>query len=225
MGRAKSPIRKVYKKWFFKGTNKRRVAVVSKMLDAMVKEAAIKPKGGVNMTTEPNIGELATGAERRDAIHVAIIMRTATEVLAPNQPVDAEGTSKGRKVGFVDPILRYDVQPGQKYWMWLYPRTVTSLRHVWTHPAFSEEEPMKANSQQVADAIEWLTDYAKECEITYSELLEATNGYLKSGESYCLGTDTPDRVHYDRREFWRNWEIVTGRRAADNEATFFQCAC
>ena len=99
----------------------------------------------------PNLGKLITdGDRRRDAIHIAVAPVTARETLKPGQHigfvpvgqietvgmVDAE-----RQIGLVDPFLTETVQPGQRFWLFLYPNTVTSLRHVWTHPAFAPKVP------------------------------------------------------------------------------------
>lgn len=39
--------------------------------------------------------------------------------------------------------------------------------------------------------------------------MQATKDYLENGKIYCLGIDTPDRVWYDRTEFWYHYEKVT----------------
>ncbi len=82
--------------------------------------------------TGPVLGQLAPADAGRDAIHVAVLPMMATRLLLPGQRL---------KNGIVDPYLIDAVQPGQRFWLCLYPNTVSSLRHVWTHPAFADEEP------------------------------------------------------------------------------------
>ena len=83
------------------------------------------------MKDVPKLGEVITDDPGRDAVHVAVIPMLAARVMHPGEHL---------KNGIVDPYLKAPVQPGEKYWLLLYPNTVTSLRHVWTHPAFAEEK-------------------------------------------------------------------------------------
>src|SRR5579884_3398390 len=94
------------------------------------------------------IGSLAAEDAGRDAVHVAIAPIAAPCELRPGQHVDPHGRPEGPgvvPVGIVDPFLREPVVAGQRFWLFLYPNTVTSLRHEWTHPAFPTTSPAEVN--------------------------------------------------------------------------------
>jgi hypothetical protein len=110
------------------------------------------------MTKSSNFTELATAVETlgtilehdqgRDAIHVAVVACTSTERLHPGQHVtvtESDGSHVASAAaslhnGIVDPFLdQAAVWPGNRFWVLLYPRTITSLRHLWTHPDFRDE--------------------------------------------------------------------------------------
>lgn len=67
----------------------------------------------------------------RDAIHVAVYPMLAVREMRPGERLQN---------GIVDPFLKESVLPGQRFWMLLFPNTVASLRHVWSHPNFPEEQ-------------------------------------------------------------------------------------
>ncbi len=96
------------------------------------------------MDPEPRFGQLIEdGERRRDAVHIAVAPVTATERLVPGQHVglveeanfELVGSCENN-IGLVDPFLTQEVEPGQRFWLFLYPGTITGLRHVWTHPSF-----------------------------------------------------------------------------------------
>jgi hypothetical protein len=98
--------------------------------------------------SELGIGKLITSDAHRDAIHVAVAPVTAAQELQPGQHVGLRGDGRAlateHPIGIVDPFLHERVPEGQRFWLFLYPGTITSLRHVWTHPAFRPRVPERS---------------------------------------------------------------------------------
>ncbi len=102
---------------------------------------------------EPKLGELAPECAGRDAIHVAVIPVVAARLILPGDPIkilpDGRADSSGGddSIGVADPFLEEPVVVGERFWLLLYPGTITSLRHIWSHPAFPPTSPPAAKEQ------------------------------------------------------------------------------
>lgn len=182
------------------------------------------------------IGTLIEGEAGRDAIHVAIAPVEAAHRLRPGERVGfIEGGNttlvgeSDEPVGIVDPFLTHAVTRGQRFYLFLFPNTVTSLRHVWTHPAFPNEgcEPTPAPDKAASEA--WLFNFCitNDCPAwpTVRDAIEGRGG----GGGYSAWDD--DYLHFDGEdahgdipdEFWRHAEIVIGRPL--RRAKHFFCSC
>lgn len=96
----------------------------------------------------PKLGKIIEPGEHavRDAVHIAVIPVTAEHDISPGTAVavfhkpevgwEAYSVIEG-EVGIVDPFLKDNVKKGEKFWLFLLPNTVTSLRHYWTSPNFT----------------------------------------------------------------------------------------
>lgn len=87
------------------------------------------------------IGMILPEGAGRDAIHIAVEPAKSGETVFPGQHVGYKpnglvSATAEEKIGIVDPFLTGPVYPQQPFWLLVYPRTITSLRHVWEHPAF-----------------------------------------------------------------------------------------
>lgn len=87
------------------------------------------------------LGKLAKPDAGRDAVHIACAPTVAPCDLKTGDLVDAAGNPADwdDAVGIVDPFLRSQVvNKGERFYVCLFPNTVTGLRHEWTHPAYPD---------------------------------------------------------------------------------------
>lgn len=177
---------------------------------------------------ELKFGQLIEGEAHRDAVHVAVTPMTAYHTLQPGWHVGIvkEGIAGTgvELIGIVDPYLKVPVRKGQKFWLFLYPNTVTGMRHHWSHPAFAEKAVELSPSQKQL-SMKWLEEFATRVELSYHDLLGVLEGYIESGDYHTFGFDTPDICNERPEEMWSHYEIVSGKKVADKEAVPFSCAC
>ena len=184
---------------------------------------------------------LPDDAGGRDAVHVAVISAVAGQKFEPGQAVgfvstDGHGEHTAvigvTPLGIVDPFIQSAVKKGQRFWLYLYPRTITSLRHQWTHPAFSDAPAGQAygTPAQKLAAEQWIRDFvARSDSPCYEELMEAVTQVADGrhdgwSEDYlCFrGVDAHGEIP---DEFWLMAEIVLGRQIKGTKPAYFSCSC
>lgn len=191
------------------------------------------------MSENMELGKLIVGHQQRDAIHIAVLPATADEMLQPGQHV---GFAKGgwrvtanpqepyKLLGIVDPFLTAPVEQGERFWLFLYPNTITSLRHNWSHPAISSDGMGTGSYSE-----KWLRDFANQVDANYHEMMEVAathcegagdwGDYLIEGGKW-EGQSTPD-------EFWTHFQNVTGKKPKTWKGSdgkdwlpgIFSCSC
>lgn len=180
----------------------------------------------------------------RDAIHLAVEPAVAGTMLYPSQRVkivDGKAVSSDTTAdatGIVDPFLMGRVEPGQRFWLVVLPRTITSLRHVWSHPAFPEEatyHPEKDEHYVATKALPdkalseaWLRDFVKNSDCpSYETVIAAAVGEgARSWDDNYLHFNGQDAHGEIPPEFWDHVEVVTGRTIPrTSRASYFSCGC
>lgn len=194
------------------------------------------------------LGEIIDETQKRDAIHLAVEPVVAGQRLAPGQHVrfndDGEAVAAygDNGVGIVDPFLKTLVELGERFWLVVYPRQISSLRHVWEHPSFppsgetQPSEPAPVSEIEITPKLaaeQWLKAWMKTADgmgmFDLEDLIEA----IEDGES----TGWP-RLEFDGdylsivgaqgggevpSEFWDMASIAIGRRVEGYER--FSCGC
>jgi hypothetical protein len=183
------------------------------------------------------LGKYIDKSETRDAIHIAVAPVSSKFDLRVGEHIDLVKSShtivmpakKGKGIGIVDPFLNVPngkIPAGQSFFMLLYPQTITSLNHVWSHPSFEGVDSVEKDvaTDLVAVSHRWIEDYAESIDLQCGELMQAADDWVGSGEYWCEGGRFEGMGVSD--EFWNHYEIVTGKKVDDNNrGSFFTCSC
>lgn len=183
------------------------------------------------------LGTIIGPNEKRDAIHLAVIPAKAGKPMRAGTYIDivngqAEPSMNG--LGIVDPFIDGPVEPGQWFWMVLRPRTITSLRHVWSHPDLPDEPMANAEPAANKEASEaWLRSFCETADCPgYEATIAAATGGWRDEDGDSSGYNDGERLHFNGSdahggippEFWIHVEIVTGQKIT-NRPTYFSCSC
>jgi hypothetical protein len=193
------------------------------------------------------LGTILTEQHGRDAIHLAVLSATARHVLmrGTHIGIGADGLASNSAkpyLGIVDPFLKGAVQPGEQFWLMLYPRTITSLRHVWAHPSIPDEpETTKDNKSKEASEA-WLRAFCNGADCAgYTAVMGAIRDGHYSGDEERVNNDPSEwsvsfdgeYIHHNGSdssgivppEFWDHAETVLGRKIQHSAETYFSCSC
>lgn len=194
------------------------------------------------------LGFIIGSQEKRDAIHLAVFPVQAKEKLQPGKHValdegrKAYFTPVGKGVGIVDPFLTEPVKTGEWFWLVIYPRQISSLRHVWEHPAFPQSgetnhgEQNQSEDKQASEA--WLRSFVDRNDLPdFDKVVAACTGqplkpigdwdedvYYHNDDEYITFQGIDAHCDVDA-EFWKHMEIYTGFSVANSRITYLGCSC
>lgn len=168
----------------------------------------------------------------RDAIHLAVEPAVAGMTLKSGERIKIANGKAVRAIlndatGIVDPFIKTYVDEGERFWLVVLPRTITSLRHVWSHPDFPEEGVVSAapaNSKEASEA--WLHKFIDSADCPDYHTVIGAALHNDSWSKEYLHFDGQDAHGEIPPEFWDHVEIVTGQKIERKDrASYFSCSC
>ena len=173
----------------------------------------------------------------RDAIHIAVAPVVAGEKLKPGAIVhlskDGIAFNYGKNApdvspGIVDPFLDcLYVHKGERFWLYLFPNTITGLTHTWSHPAFPDTAP---TWQEKANAKSILGEYACQFGMSIGNFVDSIlREYTNNSDDGYITVHTGDyeggiSIAGDDKRFWDAFAAYTGKRLEGIEIGY-RCAC
>jgi hypothetical protein len=190
-------------------------------------------KRSVSTDALATLGTIITDGGR-DAIHLAVEPVIAGEELLPGAHIGLRDgvayTGQIEHLGIVDPFLTKNIQEGEKFWLIVYPRQITSLRHVWSHPKFPEKDETKTLTDPIEISKKWIADFADRIRQHPESLMDAAEQWIDTDDGKYGGEHTYDNSEsykdhwHEFPEFWKHYEVVTGKKPNAPEV-FFTCSC
>jgi len=185
---------------------------------------------------ELGIGKIITEKQARDAIHVPVMPVTLppNEYWSPGQWVSFLNgklvKTKTDAIGIIDPFLKENwLREGTQVWIFLFPGSITSLRHDWSHPVV--EEALKTSTHKESEA--WVRGFLKD-KFMYGEHLDGKPDYegyneviyedfieqVRRGEPFVFNSD----YHGEEDALLRfHLENILGERLGKD--VYFGCSC
>ena len=177
------------------------------------------------MTDKINLGKTPNEYDGRDAVHIAVCPGIASQTLKPGQHIGFVDKAKGifgpssNNIGVVSPFYLQPISAKSRFWVLLYPNTISSLRHVWEHSEFIPEvKPTKPSARLEIEKI------ADGLGVDPDELIRRAEKYQEYGDYWCGGEDFEGL--YLPLEFWDYYEEVKNCKVPEEDKhSFFSCAC
>lgn len=184
---------------------------------------------------------LPEDAGGRDAVHVAVFSATSPVRVYAGQKVGAVAVARegdaivspvvppSEFIGIVDPFVAEDLYPGARFWVFLFPRTITALAHRWSHPAFEEATSTYAPPSARLESDLWLTKFCAEYDDRdYNFSMRDTLKRIFDGkyddDEYLIvyGTDEKGAIP---SEVWHHASVVFGQPIPKSKPSYFSCSC
>jgi len=172
------------------------------------------------------LGTIIGAGEKRDAIHLAVEPVTAGQTLLPGNHVKfnkdgfAVVADPSQGIGIVDPFLTDVIDKGERFWLVVYPRQITTLRHVWEHPAFPSSDKL---TKSLAET--WLRNFAANSEVPgFEDMIAVTARAAREGDGWVtFGDEANGEIP---AEYWDYLEVYLDEKFGDAaKPEYFSCAC
>lgn len=177
----------------------------------------------------------------RDAIHIAVLPVVlgppVLDIYLSGDPVRFIGDSTilvtqcdehdSNSIGIIDPFIKEPPKEGDRVFVFMYPGTITGLRHQWSHPMVNDDTTPRSDLSALRRVSElWLREFAARWCFDYDELIRdaASSGH----RVLCAGRDMyGDLSDSEKAMFWNHLSLVVGKVIDEEhrEATIWRCAC